>query len=199
LWFAEFSLGSNRLVGVEIPSKQARERLSKAPPPKRLLEDGSTLMLGIDVHISGDKLADGLFKDQVLAAIVPKLSKSNIDASDRAGVKLTIEINQVVGSGGRNSPDSVKLLASCRLTDISGNILWQRDRLIDGKTDQGNQPVLADDLRKKAWENTIVWLKEIIDPTSIYEKWYYRGLGESILSSSGEQLVESITDKPAGK
>ncbi len=59
--------------------------------------------------------------------------------------------------------------------------------------------MLADDVRKKAWENTMSWIKETVDPTKIYEKWYYRGIGESILSSSGEQLVESVINEKDGK
>ena len=64
-------------------------------------------------------------------------------------------------------------------------------RLIGAQpSDDPAKPILAENVRRLQWENSLDWIGETIDPKQIYESWYYRGVGESILSSEGEKIVE---------
>ncbi len=82
-------------------------------------------------------------------------------------------------------------MATCRLTDISDNVLWQREKVIDEQV-SGNdgKPLLAENVRRAQWEKCLAWLGETIDPQTMVDKWYYRGVGESLVSSTGETLIE---------
>ncbi len=82
----------------------------------------------------------------------------------------------------------------CRLSDIADNILWQREKLIDAqKSQDDDKPLLADNARRLQWDNALGWLEQTINPQTMVEKWYYRGVGESLLSSGDEKLIELRT------
>ena len=193
VWFTEQSTNGYSMVGFEIPTEETKKQIANAPAPKPLLAKGESLVVDVQVNISGDKLADSLFRDQAIAAISQSLKSHGIESSDRAGVKLVVRIDQVIEHGRVGSKVPLKMLASCRLTDISNEVLWQRDKMVGAEKDENEKGVLADDVRKKEWENVLVWLKQTIEPSTMYEKWYYRGLGESILSSGGEKLIDAKT------
>lgn len=191
LWFVESTQRLLALVGAKIPTSEALDKIAKSPAPTRLIADGGELMADIQVNISGDKLADGVLRDQVVSKLVKNLAASNIDVSERAGLKLTVRVDRIGGDYGSRNTEGPKLLASARLTDISNNVLWQRERLIGAQqSDDPAKPILAENVRRLQWENSLDWIGETIDPKQIYESWYYRGVGESILSSEGEKIVE---------
>lgn len=191
IWFTEQSTNGYSMVGFEIPTDETQKKIANAPAPKSLLAKGESLVVDVQVNISGDKLADSLFRDQAVASISQNLKSHGIESSDRAGVKLVVRIDQVIDHGRVGSKVPLKMLASCRLTDISNEVLWQRDKMVGAEKDENEKGVLAEDVRRKEWENVLVWLKQTIEPSTMYEKWYYRGLGESILSSAGEKLIDA--------
>ena len=194
LWFLESSKRQQALVGVSVPTKEAMLKIADAPAPKLLIAKGDDLMADIQVMISGDKLADEVLRDQVVSALVKNLARHEVDVSERAGIKLTIRVTHFVSGSNFSRNESTKLLATAKLTDISNNLLWQRDRIIDAqKPDQGGKQILAENQRRLQWESTLDWIRETVDPQEIYEKWYYRGIGESLLSADGERIVEMKT------
>ncbi len=191
LWFVESTQRLLALVGAKIPTSEAMGKIAKAPAPTRLIADGEQLMADVQVNISGDKLADGVLRDQVVSKLVKNLAANNNDVSERAGVKLTVRIDRIGADYGSSNAETPKLLASARLTDISNNVLWQRERMITAEqAEDPARPILAENVRRLQWENALTWIGETIDPKQIYESWYYRGIGESILSAEGEKIVE---------
>lgn len=193
LWFCEFATGASRLVGRDMPSKVAQERIAQAGPPKRVLKADDSIMIDLLVRISGDKLADGLLADQLLAAMEPSLKEGKVTTSERAGLKLSVRAVSFSDRGNRsNIPD---LLLSCKLTNISDEILWQQEQLFTGVPSNDVKADLVENARKKQWQSALEWLKETVDPNTIYENWYYRGVGESLLSQNDEKVIEIYSGK----
>lgn len=192
IWFGETLKNNHALVGIQVPTELSKAEIAKAPEPKPLLAANESVKVELKVVVSGDKLADGLLQDQVSTLVEQRLAAKKVGVSERAAVKLTVSVERVIvnDTAFRNG-GSAKLMATCRLTDISENILWQREKIIDEqKPNNDGKPQLAENVRRLQWDNALAWLGETIDPQTMVDKWYYRGVGESLVSSDGEQLIE---------
>lgn len=192
IWFGETTKGNHALVGVQVPTELSKAEIAKAPEPKPLLGPNESVKVELKVVVSGDKLADGLLQDQVSTLVEQRLAAKKVGVSERAAVKLTVTVERVfVNETAFRREGSAKLMAICRLTDISDNVLWQREKIIDEqKSNDDGKPQLAENVRRLQWSNALAWLGETIDPQTMVDKWYYRGVGESLVSSTGEKLIE---------
>lgn len=190
LWFSESSAKGAMLVHVNIPTGLAEKELSKAPQPKLLVPEGSELSVQTEVHISGDSLADGLLASQLSEIVEQNLTARRVESSDRGGLKLLVRAEQVEIVAQNTGKRQPMLLMTCRLTDISNHILWSRQKLVGVSTTNDPVAVLKEKERIKTWNNAMNWVAEIFDPAQIYEDWYHRGLGESLVSESGEKMIE---------
>jgi hypothetical protein len=193
IWFSEFANLQQHVVCAQVPTPPARERMKSAPKPKPLLKNNDTIVLDVSVNISGDQLADGLLQDQVKATVIKACERESIRVEDRAALKLSVRVTQVVNRDRSNSQPIVSFLATCSLTDISNEMLWERSGLVAEVGDPiGNRSSRSENTRKKSWDNLLQWLASNVEPTSMYERWYYEGLGESYLSSKGEKVIDNM-------
>ncbi|MFO1064261.1 MAG: SHD1 domain-containing protein [Pirellulales bacterium] len=189
IWFSEQAAGSIRLTSAELPSEDSLKHIRNAPPAKRLLQAGDSVTVEISAIISGDKLADGLIQDQLVDVVTQNLAKSNVKNADRSPLRLRVRVAQIGFSGRFGRPNQSAYLAACQITDVSNEVLWHRDQVIGVETTDDAKPLTNDEARRKQWASALAWIRKTVDPDAIYEKWYHRGVGESILTSQGERLL----------
>ncbi len=110
----------------------------------------------------------GVLRDQVVSALTKNLAAHEMDISERAGVKLSILIDRIGSGFANNGSDGPRLLVSARLTDISNNVLWQRDRydwFRESRRSIEDDP--CRELQQQQWAAPLEWIKKEVDPKEI--------------------------------
>jgi len=194
------------LVGAPLPGRETAATMESAPKPQELLPAGTLLTLDVNVSITGDALADKVLQDDVLKKVTEHLTKRGLKVQERSALALRvslresltgrlIELRPILGGVSFRYQVRGKLLTcSLELTDVSRQKLWSRRQTIPVREEiprtgipKGTSP--DDFVRQQQWTDAMNWVTTGGLPNEIYEGWAYSGMGESILSPSGETLL----------
>jgi hypothetical protein len=164
------------------------------------------------VSITGDALADKVLQDDVRKKVTEHLTKRGLKVQERSSLALRvslresltgrlIELRPILGGVSFRYQVRGKLLTcELELTDVSRQKLWSRRQTIPVREEiprtgipKGTSP--DDFVRQQQWTDAMNWVTAGGFPNEIYEGWAYSGMGESILSPSGETLLS--LDLPA--
>ncbi len=197
IWYMGHDMNAKMLTGLNLPTELALGHIRKAPRPKQILPVGSSVHLDVVVNVTGESLGDGLLETQLTEVLKSNLQASGVKVSDQAGLKLTLLVSNAVEKPVYQKVYERKLMMVAAISNISEEVLWKRDGFFGEAADEGDGPILAEDVRKKQWEEALIWLRDTVNPKSIFENWYYRGIGESLVAATGEKLIElRVETKP---
>jgi WD40 repeat protein len=195
-----------RLVGATLPGKDTAATIAGAPKPQDLLPSGTAVTLDVSVAISGDAIADKVLADDVRNKLTEFLSKRGLKVQDRSALALRVDLRETLtgrfvslrpvlgGITGRYEVRGTVLTSKLQLIDVTRQPLWSRQQVINAREEiprtgipKGIAP--SDFVRQQQWSDAVAWLTGGGLPAEIYEGWAYSGMGESVLSPTGETLL----------
>jgi WD40 repeat protein len=194
---------SARLVGIELPSAETAAVLESAPAPENLLPKGAKVTLVLDVEISGNPIADKILADDVRSKLTDHLARRGLKVEERSPLAFkvalkerftgdVVELRPILGGvRARYEVRGIQLACKLELSDISGRTLWSRSNVIPVRKELPRAGIPAnvdpaDYVRQQQWSSALDWLMKSAIPAELYESWAYAGLGESVLTPTGE-------------
>jgi hypothetical protein len=194
------------LIGATIPSSETSAKMDSAPQPKNLLPAGTAITLDVNASITGDSLADKVLKEDVQKRITEQLTKRGLKVEERTALALRVTLRETLtgnwlelrpilgGVAGRYQVRGKTLTCSLELTDVTRQALFSKSRTIPMRQEiprtgipMGTSPDQF--VRELQWTDAMKWITDEALPAEILEGWAYTGLGESVLTPTGESIL----------
>lgn len=207
IWYVSSSStrNSGALMGTELPSQTTKAAIAKRPPPKPILQKGAEVTLDVKFRSSGNTVGVDLVTDSILADVSRQLLGRGIQVKPRTGLVLSVSVQEeltdnnlrfrMLATGQEISVRETRVDCHLILKDVSGATLWKQSQAFYNEGDQLIESIpvgvsAADHLRQKQWRQVLKWFAEGGLPKTIYEPYPEKGLGESMLGSTGETEVK---------